>query len=114
MISKEELRALNLIFAGENEFCFEVRNKINSAQVIDRIDTGVGFTSLIHLTEKLSKMPNVLMWQFAFDHPSFPEGGSFMCMVLSEEELELEGVALGGKDWPVGYNLDLFREQEYF
>ncbi|MCX2832922.1 hypothetical protein OQJ64_15205 [Microbulbifer thermotolerans] len=110
MLSQQETLALGLVFRGEDKFSEAVRERIKEAESIDWEATGVGFCSTIKLKSPLAELPDIRMWEFNFSHPDFPHGGSFMCTVVSESELELEAVTLGGADWPNPTDPALFKE----
>lgn len=110
MLRQQETLALELIFRGEDKLSKAVRARINEAESIDWEATGVGFYSTIKLKSPLAEVPDIRMWEYNFNHPDFPHGGSFMCTVVSESELELEAVTLGGADWPNPTDPTLFKE----
>ncbi|GGK09059.1 hypothetical protein GCM10007426_41580 [Alloalcanivorax dieselolei] len=110
MLRNQEVIALELIFRGADFLSEEIKERIEGAHSVDWEETGVGFYSKIKLGRPLSKVPDVRMWEYNFSHPDFPYGGSYMCVVIGEYDLELEGVALGGADWPNPSDSSLFRE----
>lgn len=100
MLRQQEILALELIFRGEDKLSRAIKKCIGEAESVGWEETGVGFCSTIKLNNPLSEIPEVRMWSYAFDHPDFPFGGVFNCMIINENEIELEGVTLGGIDWP--------------
>lgn len=110
MLRQQEILALEVIFQGADNLSRAIRERISEAESFDWEETGVGFYSTIKLKEPLVEVPDIRMWSYAFEHPDFPYGGVFDCMIVNENELELEGVALGGADWPYPTNPDQFKE----
>ncbi|WP_189473112.1 hypothetical protein [Litchfieldella qijiaojingensis] len=110
MLRQQEKLALELIFRGKDKLCSEINEQIGGAESVGWEETGVGFYSTILLKSPLSEIPHVRMWEYNFSHPDFPHGGSYMCTIISESELELEAVAFGGADWPNPNDSKLFEE----
>lgn len=110
MLNQQDIVALNMIFSGTNKLSSEIRKRIHSAINISREETGVGFYSTIKLELPLIEVPEVRMWEYNFSHPYFPNGGSYMCTIVNESELELEAVTLGGANWPNPIDTSLFKE----
>lgn len=77
-----------------------MRDKIRDAESVRWENTGVGFFSTIKLNSPIPVIPTMRMWQYNFRHPDFPHGGSYMCYIVDDQELELEAVTFGGADWP--------------
>ncbi|OZG73375.1 hypothetical protein BTA51_10120 [Hahella sp. CCB-MM4] len=110
MLRQQEILAIKLVFRNESEISTAIRERINEAVSIDWEETRVGFFSTIKLKSPLTELPSIHMWEFNFSHPDFPHGGSYMCTIVSDTELELEAVSLGGADWPYPENPELFKE----
>ena len=110
MLRNQEILALELIFRGDDDLSIAIREKINEAESVDWEETGVGFYSKIRMNSLLGELPDVRMWEYNFSHPKFPHGGSFMCTIISESELELEAVAFGGANWPYLNSIEEFKE----
>lgn len=110
MLCEQEVLALELIFRSDDELSAAIKQRIEGAESVDREKTGVGFFSKIKLRLPLDNIPEIRMWDYNFSHPDFPHGGSFMCSVVSENELELEAVAFGGAHWPNPSSLAKFEE----
>ncbi len=110
MLRQQEILALKQIFRDGNKLSSAIKDRIDEAVSIDWEETGVGFYSTIRLNVPLDKLPDVRMWEYNFSHPDFPYGGSFMCTVVSESELELEAVTLGGAAWPRHMDPEQLRE----
>ena len=110
MLHNQDKLALDMIFRDNSPLSSEIKKLLNGAMSTNREETGVGFYSTIKLDIPLEQVPNIKMWQFTFTHPSFPEGGNYMCSIVSEDELELEAVTLGGADWPNPTSQKLFGE----
>ncbi|KGK15417.1 hypothetical protein [Vibrio navarrensis] len=112
MLRPQEILAINLIFRSENELSKAIKERIDKAESINWEETGIGFYSKIKLKSPLAKVPDIRMWDYNFSHPNFPHGGSFMCTIVGESELELEAVAFGGVDWPYPMDAEQFEELE--
>ncbi|WP_431689208.1 hypothetical protein [Hahella sp. NBU794] len=110
MLRQQEILALKLIFRGEDDLSQAIRVRIHEAKSFNWQETGVGFYSTIKLKPPLARAPDIRMWEYNFRHPDFPHGGSFMCSVISDNELELEAVALGGACWPYPTAPEQFKE----
>lgn len=110
MLRQQEILALKLVFRGGDKLSVAVRDRINEATSFDWEETGVGFYSTIKLKQPLDQVPDIRMWSYAFEHPDFPNGGVFNCMIVGADEIELEGVTLGGDSWPYPTNYDKFKE----
>ena len=110
MLHTQDKLALEMIFRDSSELSSEIKQSLNGADSTNREETGVGFYSTIKLGSPLVEVPDIKMWEFNFSHPSFPDGGSYMCTVVSENELELEAVTLGGANWPSPTDQTLFEE----
>lgn len=110
MLRQQEILALELIFRSEDKLSRAIRDRMNEAESINWEETGVGFYSTIKLNKSIDEIPDVRMWSYAFEHSDFPCGGVFNCMIVNENELELEGIALGGADWPNPTDPNLFKE----
>lgn len=110
MLRQQEVLALELIFRDESILSRSIREQLAEAKGVNWEETGVGFYSTIKLGSPLKEMPNIRMWEFNFNHPDFPYGGSFMCTIVKECELELEAVTLGGANWPNPTDLTSFEE----
>lgn len=110
MLNKQEVLGLNLIFSGDDELSRAINERMNDAESIDWEETGVGFYSTIKLKSPLINVPDIRMWEYNFSHPDFPHGGSFMCTIVSENELELEAVTFGGANWPYPTDPSFFKE----
>jgi hypothetical protein len=85
-----------------------IENFLSESIIVKYEFTGVGFTSIIRIRQPLPNSSMSTMQTYAFDHPSFPDGGVFNCTTISSEELELEGVTLGGANWPMNIDCSLF------
>jgi len=110
MLRQDEILALELIFRGEDKLSLAIRKRIGEAESINREETGVGFYSTIKLKSPLVEVPGIRMYDYNFNHPDFPYGGSFICAVVSVYELELEAVTFGGADWPYPIAPTLFKD----
>lgn len=110
MLHTQDKLAIEIIFRDSNELSSEIKSRLKHAESTNREETGVGFYSTIKLNSPLKKVPDIKMWEFNFSHPSFPDGGSYMCTIVSENEFELEAVTLGGADWPNPNDPTLFKE----
>ena len=101
MLQQQDILALNMIIKeNEGDFCLEIKKRIKDLTCVAREETGVGFYSSIKLIPPLETVPEVKLYEFNFNHPDFPHGGSYMCWILNEHEMELEAVTFGGTDWP--------------
>ena len=109
LLPHEEL-ALQMIFRGQDELSIEMRNRIESAEVLSREHTDIGFFANIKLVPHLSMVPEIRIREFNFDHPAFPYGGSYMCWFDSPDLIEIEAVTLGGVNWPNIVDHNLFSE----
>lgn len=112
MLNDQETKALELIFNGTLPIEVEMRRRIQCLKIIVREATGVGFYTTMRLTPPLDTLPDVLVKDITFNHPSFRYGGKFMCWFISNREIELEAVTLGGSIlWPSAIDFDLLEVQ---
>ena len=109
-LEQQETLALEMIFRGTSGLSDEIKKRMKDAKVLDRDMTGVGFYSTIKLESPLDEVPEIRMWEYNFKHPDFPYGGSYMCTIVNNSELELEAVTLGGANWPNPVGPELFEE----
>ncbi len=99
-----------MIFRNKNILGITVKELIDQAISSNYDDTGVGFYSTVELKTPLKKIPDIKMWEYNFNHPKFSYGGSFMCTIINESQLELEAVAFGGDNWPTKIDPSQFEE----
>jgi len=105
-----EAFALRTIFRDGGSLASEVRDQIDTADVVRREFTGVGFFTAIRLARPIQSIPKLRMHEFNFCHPAFPYGGSFMCTIDAPDLLEIEAVTLGGASWPDSLDTSMFTE----
>ena len=110
MLNQQETLALEMIFRGKDKLSCNILERIRNAKSIEGEETGVGFFSVIELNSPLDEVPEIRMYEYNFNHPNFPHGGSYMCVIVSKSELELEAVTLGGTHWPNPIGDNLFEE----
>jgi hypothetical protein len=90
--------ALQMLFCGQDVASTTVRDQLDTADVITRKATGVGFFTTIRLAIPLSKDAQ-RQWDWNFEHRHLSHGGSFICWLDDSNVLELEAVIHNG-DWP--------------
>lgn len=110
MLRQQVILGLEMVFRDSSALSSEIKERIADAEGISWEETGVGFFSTVRLKRPLSSVPEISMWDYAFEHPDFPFGGTYNCVIASDNELELEGVTLGGTDWPFPTEKEKFRE----
>ncbi len=110
MLRLKDKEALVAIFSRKGSFGEELIALLEGATSYDTEDTGVGFYSKIRLEHPIIEMPIIRMLEYNFTSPEFPLGGSFMCTIVSEFELELEAVTLGEGEWPKVFSMETLQE----
>jgi hypothetical protein len=108
LLKAEERFALRMLFRGSDATSVAVRAQLETSQVVDRKETGVGFFTSIRLTAPLP-ITTQHQWDWNFEHCHLSHGGSFMCWISDASLLELEAVAHNGV-WPDSFDPDDFRE----
>ncbi|AJZ89765.1 hypothetical protein RI049_10700 [Cedecea neteri] len=93
-----------LTFALGEELVFQ----LDSAEVLERNRTGVGFFTTVQLNQPFSKInKEKRYWERNFEHKKLPYGGCFMVSLVTSNQLEIEAVAFEGS-WPEPYERDEF------
>lgn len=107
-LTAEERFALRMLFPGSDATSVAVRAQLDTSQVVDRRETGVGFFTSVRLMAPLP-ITAQRQWDWNFEHRRLSHGGSFMCWVSDPSHLELEAVAHNG-EWPDSFDPDDFKE----
>lgn len=108
-INNEERFALSKLFLGNDAFSVSLISQLDSAVVIKREKTGVGFFSTIRFPCPVSELMRQRQWDWNFDHRDLMYGGSFMAYFEPPSTIVLEAVAHHG-DWPKIFDSQAFVE----
>lgn len=110
-LDEQEILAIRIVFHDNTVVSQNILELLDSATVIEREKTGVGFYSTIRLSKPLVDIPNIRIREFNFEHPEFLNGGSYMCWFVDSSTIEIEAVTLGEEDWPTAHlDIELFKE----
>ena len=108
-LTKEERFALEKIFHGNTDFEKAIIDRLNSAKVVEREATGVGFFTTIKLSDHLPSNQGRIQWDWGFKHQALTHGGSFMASYEEPDLIQLEAVSHHG-EWPSNFDANAFSE----
>lgn len=108
LLVPEEQFALEMLFRGDDVFSATVRVSIGVASRVGRRDTGVGFFTTIRFPCSLPQVSQY-QWDWSFTHRKLNHGGAFICVMVEDNILELEGIVHSGV-WPASFDRDEFYE----
>jgi hypothetical protein len=100
MLHEQDKVALQVLFRGSDPLSRAIASRIATARSHDRDENPSGFYSSIVLAQPLDELSGDLVREVRFRHPQFPNGGSYMCSIVSATELDVEAEAAGGAPWP--------------
>jgi hypothetical protein len=98
-LDEQERFAMTQLFAEPNAFCAAIREGLQTAEVIERWSTRVGFFSWVKFRQSLPHTVSLRQWDWSFSHRELTHGGSFIAWRQSSDTIGLEAVS-HHEDWP--------------
>ncbi|GAB2828722.1 hypothetical protein GCM10027276_34550 [Comamonas piscis] len=106
-LTSEEIFALTMLFGNQELFEEAVIYQLDSAEVLERKETGVGYFAKIKFANPLPDCCNSKIWDWNFNHKNLKYGGSFIAYYEPPNLIELEAVVHDGL-WPKGFDKSAF------